>query len=245
VRGTVRSGRVLRASLFGLLFGIGSIAAAACSDGVGTDTTTPTSAPCTTETPTVGAVAPTTVVPFDGADDRTIGLPGELPLPLLVHARHDGADSFVVSGVDATGKATQVFASALGKYDGTFAVGFVDPCATPTAALHVATKGNWHLDFANAKLAPRFDATKGVAGNGDAVLSYLGRRASMRITYSGTASTEPSLRAHDVFVVATYGANGPHLLAHSNGAYHGTVVLPAGPGFIAITAHGRWTIARP
>jgi len=229
--------------LTALLVGLCSTAAA-CSDSVGNDTTTPTSAPCPAEPPTVGSVAPTTVVPIDGTDERTIGLPGELPLPLLVHAHHDGPDSFVVSGVDATGKATQVFASTLGKYDGTFAVGFVDACATPTSALHVATKGKWHLDFANAKLAPRFESTTGIAGTGDALLSYLGPSASLRITYAGTRSTEPSLRSHDVFTVATYGAKGPHLLVQANGAYHGTVALPAGPGFIAITAHGAWTIAR-
>jgi hypothetical protein len=66
----------------------------------------------------------------------------------------------------------------------------------------------------------------------------------VRIAYSGTQSKEPSLRSHDAFAVTTYGAKGPSLLAQSNGAYHGTVVLPRGPVFIAVTAHGPWTIAR-
>jgi hypothetical protein len=239
VTGAIRTGRVVTA----LLLGLGSVAAAACSDSVGTDTT-PTSAPCSPQAPGPARIAPTTVVPLDGTGDRTIGLPGQLPLPLLVHAHHDGADSFVVSGVDASSKATQVFASTLGKYDGTFAVGFVDACATPTAALHIATKGAWHLDFANAKLAPQYENAKGVAGRGDAVLSYLGGSTQVRIAYSGTQSKEPSLRSHDAFAVTTYGAKGPSLLAQSNGAYHGTVVLPRGPVFIAVTAHGPWTIAR-
>jgi hypothetical protein len=110
--------------------------------------------------------------------------------------------------------------------------------------LHVATSGKWHLDFANAKLAPKYDDAKGVAGRGDAVLSYVGRSVRVRITYAGTESKEPSLRSHDAFAVTTYGAKRPSLLAQSNGASRGTVLLPPGPVFIAITARGRWTIAR-
>jgi hypothetical protein len=234
----IRTGRVVTA----LLLGLGSVAATACSEGVGTDTP-PTSAPCSPQTPYRARVAPTTVVPLDGTGDRTVGLPGQLPLPLLVHAHHDGAGSFVVSGVDASAKTTQVFASTLGTYDGTFAVGFVDRCATTTAALHVATEGRWHLDVANAKLAPNYDNTRGIAGKGDAVLSYLGGSTSVRITYSGTQSKLSALRSHDAFAVTTYGAPGPSLLAQSNGAYHGTVVLPRGPVFLTITAHGPWKIA--
>jgi hypothetical protein len=239
VKHPLRTGRVVIV----LLLGLGSVAATACSESVGTDTT-PTSAPCSPQTPDAARVAPTLVLPLDGTGDRTVGLPGRLPLPLLVHAHHDGAGSFVVTGVDASSKATQVLASTLGKYDGTFAVGFVDACATPTAALHIATSGKWHLDFANAKLAPKYDDTKGVAGRGDAVLSYVGRSTRVRITYAGTESKEPSLRSHDAFEVTTYGAKRPSLLAQSNGAYQATVVLPPGPVFIAVTARGRWTIAR-
>jgi hypothetical protein len=189
-------------------------------------------------------VAPTTVVPLAGSGDRTVGLPGELPLPLLVHARYEGAQSFVVSGVDASGNATQVFASALGKYNGTFAVGFVDACATPTSALHVATTGPWHLDFANAKLAPKYDNAKGIAGKGDAVLSHLGARTPVRIAYAGTQSSDPKVRAHDAFTFRIFGAKGPELLAQSKGPYTGTVVLPVGAVFIAVTAHGTWTMAK-
>jgi hypothetical protein len=225
-----------------LLIGLSAITAA-CSDSVGSDAPTSTSAPCSPEPSGTPAVAPTTVVPLSGVGDRNVGLPGELPLPLLVHARHDGPESFVVSGVDASGNATQVFASALGKYDGTFAVGFVDACANPTTALHVAATGKWHLDFANAKLAPKYDNAKGVKGKGDAVLSYIGARTSVRITYAGTTSTDPRLRKSDAFAVRTFGAKGPGLLVQSIGFSTGTVVLAAGPVFIAVTAQGAWTIS--
>jgi hypothetical protein len=188
-------------------------------------------------------VAPTTVVPITGVGDQSVGLPGELQLPLLVHAHSDSADSFVVSGIDASGNPTQVFASALGKYDGTFAVGFVDACAKPTAALHIAATGKWRLDVANARVAPRYDNAKGIRGQGDAVLSYIGARTSVRITYAGTKSTDPKVRKSDAFAVRTFGPKGPGLLARAIGFYTGTVVLPAGPVFIAVTAHGEWTIS--
>ena len=212
---------------------LASIAAGACSDTIQTDGPVPTTTPCSaTASPTIPAKPSTKVVPITGTGDQTVGLPGDIPLPLLVHARHDGADAFVVNGVDASGKATQVFATALGPYDATFAVGFVDACAAPTSALHIATKSKWRLDIANAGLAPRYDNAKGVAGKGDAVLSYVGAGTKVRITYSGTAR----------FDVTTYGNKGPELLAHSVGAFQNTVTLPHGPVFVAITAQGAWTI---
>jgi hypothetical protein len=209
---------------------IAIIAATACSGGGVTDAPTPISAPCSTGTTTPSASPATTVVPIEGSGDRQVGLPGNLSLPLIVHARHDGSGSFVVRGVDASGNDMQVLGTALGTYDGTFAVGFVDACATPTVALHVATTGRWHLDIADARLAPRF--VNGVAGKGDSVLSYIGKAAKALMTYTGRSR----------FDVTTYGAEGPKLLARSTGAFRGIVSIPTGPVFIAVTADSAWTI---
>ena len=159
-----------------------------------------------------------------------MGLPANLTLPLIVHARRAGSGSFVVRGIDAVGNDTQVLASALGAYDGVFAVGFVENCSTPTVGLHVMSTGRWHLDIAEARLAHRY--TTGLAGKGDSVLSYAGKAAKARVTYTG----------HARFNVTTYGAAGPKLLARSTNAYQGTVTLPVGPMFIAITADGAWRI---
>ena len=161
-----------------------------------------------------------------------MGLPGELSLPLIVHARASGSGSFVVRGLDASGKETAVLATALGAYDGTFAVGFIDACANPTVGLHVTSTDTWHLDFADARLAPRY--TSGIAGKGDSVLTYLGKAAAARVDYSGTTP----------FVVATYGAGGPKVLVRAPGAYRGTVHLPTGPIFITVTAGtAAWSLA--
>jgi hypothetical protein len=206
------------------------IAATACSGSGGPAASTPTSAPCSTGAGPTSGAPDKTVVPVDGSGDRNVGLPADLTPPLIVHAHRDGTGTFVVRGIDVSGKDTQVLASALGAYDGTFAVGFVDDCATPTVGLHVESTGRWHLDIADARLAHGYDT--GVAGKGDSVLSYLGTATKARVTYAG----------HARFNVTTYGADGPKLLARSTGAYRGTVSLPRGPIFIAVTADGAWTI---
>jgi hypothetical protein len=208
---------------------IAIMAAAACSGGV-TDASTPTPAPCSTATTAPSASPAKTVVPIDGIGDRRVGLPGNVSLPLIVHAHHNGSGSFVVRGVDASGSDTHVLGTALGAYDGTFAVGFVDACATPTVALHVATSGRWHLDIADARLAPRY--VNGVAGRGDSVLSYIGKAAKALMTYTGRSR----------FDVTTYGAEGPKLLARSTGAFRGIVSIPRGPVFVVVTADSAWTI---
>jgi hypothetical protein len=207
------------------------IVASACSGSGGLAVSTPTSAPCSTSGAAPTSAAPvTTVVPVDGSGERNVGLPADLSLPLIVHAHREGSGTFVVRGIDASGKDTQVLASALGAYDGTFAVGFVDDCALPTVGLKVESTGRWHLDIADARLAHGYGT--GVAGKGDSVLSHVGNATKARVTYTGRAR----------FNVTTYGSNGPKLLARSTGAYQGTVLLPPGPIFIAVTADGAWKI---
>ena len=205
--------------------------ATACSSS-GSSASPPTTAPCAAPPISPSAAPPNHVVPVEGSGARDVGLPGELSLPLIVHTHASGSGSFVVRGLDASGKETEVLATALGAYDGTFAVGFIDPCASPTIALRVASTGAWHLDFADASLAPRY--TSGIAGKGDSVLSYVGKAATARVTYSGTTP----------FVIATYGAAGPKVLARSPGAFRGTVKLPTGPVFITVTAGtAAWSLA--
>src|SRR5260221_1578301 len=107
-------------------------------------------------TPSSGGASPTStakgaagVVTIDGTDDRTVNLPSGLKLPLIVHAHYAGPGSFVVRSVDDTGSALQVLATGFA-YDGTFAVGFLDPRRQPTVGLRVSATGAWHLDIARA-----------------------------------------------------------------------------------------------
>jgi hypothetical protein len=109
-------------------------------------------------------------------------------------------------------------------------VGFVDACTTPTVGLHIAASGRWHLDIADARLAPVY--VNGVAGRGDSVFTYNGKATNAVVTYSGRTR----------FVATTYGVGGPRLLARSTGPTRVTVSLPNGPIFITVTAKGAWSI---
>ena len=202
----------------------------ACSESVDSTSSTSTSAPCSTVAPPPSNPAERKAVPVDGSGDRNVGLPAELSPPLIVHARHNGSGSFVVRGLDAAGNETQVLATALGRYDGTFAVGFVDACTAPTVGLHIAASGPWHLDLADARFAPVF--VNGVAGKGDSVFTYNGKATKAVVTFSGRSR----------FVATTFGAGGPKLLARSTGPTRVAVALPKGPIFIAVTAEGAWSI---
>jgi hypothetical protein len=206
------------------------LVATGCSDSVDVPVSAPpTTVPCAPTTVPAGEKPNRSVVPVDGVGDRTVGLPAALSLPVIVHARHKGKTSFVVSTVDVTGKDVHVLASALGKYDGTFPVGFVDECATPTAALHIATKDPWHLDISSPVNAPTF--ATGVAGKGDAVFVYVGKAVSAEVSYKGGKR----------FSVVLYAAAGPRVLAQSAKAYTGKVSLPKG-ALIAVAADGDWSI---
>src|SRR5207245_9335130 len=94
------------------------IVASACSGSGGLAASTPTSAPCSSSSAAPPSATPvTTVVPVDGSGERNVGLPANLSLPLIVHAHREGSGTFIVRGIDASGKDTQVLASALGAYD--------------------------------------------------------------------------------------------------------------------------------
>lgn len=228
---TARSRRVGTTKLATVVVAIAAIVgAAACSDSVDPNSSSPTTVACAPGTaPTSGAV-PQTVVPIDGTGDGNVGLPANLTLPLIVHAHHVGNASFIVRGVDAQGKDTHVLATALGPYDGTFAVGFVDPCNSPTIALHIETKNKWHLDIGDARNSPQYQGA--LAGKGDAVLLYVGTASKTSVSYTGGKH----------FVLTTFGAEGPKLLAESAKPYLGTVSLANGPVFIVVTAEGSWTL---
>ncbi len=190
-------------------------------------------------TPSSGGTSPTStakgaagVVTIDGTDDRTVNLPSGLKLPLIVHAHSAGPGTFVVRSVDDTGSALQVLATGFA-YDGTFAVGFLDPRRQPTVGLRVSATGAWHLDIASARLAPHI--TGGLTGLGDAVFSYVGKSTTATVTHNGQSS----------FVISSYGADGLTTLVEASGPYQGRISLPNGPVFVSVTADGHWSITSP
>lgn len=170
------------------------------------------------------------VVTIKGRGDRTVPLPAAVPLPAIVHAHHDGKGSFAVNGVDPLGQRTGVLASALGSYDGTFAVGFVEAANNPTSRLRIITQGPWRLDIGPAGDAPPLG--RGLQGAGDTVLSYGGPGATVHLTYRGRAR----------LIVNVYENGGLIPLVNTKGPYDGPISLIAGPAFIAVTTTGNWSM---
>ena len=158
-------------------------------------------------------------------------MPASVALPAIVHARHDAAEGgFAVTGIDSLGHRTAVLASSLDGYNGTFAVGFVDPANNPTTRLHIVTSGKWQIDIGTAALAPPIGG--GRSGIGDAVLSYTGQGATMHLTYG----------ERDKLIVNVYENGGVIPLVNTTGPYDGRISLVAGPAFIAVTTTGKWSM---
>jgi hypothetical protein len=136
-----------------------------------------------------------------------------------------------VSAIDAQGGHLAVLAHSLGRYDGTFPVGFVNQKRDPVAGLKVETTGPWHLDIAKPTLAPELTGS-GVSGRGDAVLAYRGPQVKAHISYPGTSE----------FSVSTYAHGAVTMLVSTVGPYDSRIMLPAGPAFISVTAAGVWSM---
>ena len=230
------------------------LVAAACSSSPSAEEPAPstTLAPTTLSAPSTTSVAATTTVPptittppvtapggkvvaiiaaVDGTDTTTMPIPANVGRPAIIHAKYDGAASFVVRALDAGGRRIATLARSLGPYDGTFPVGFVNQSGNPVASLQVDTTGPWHLDITKPVLAPELSG-RGVSGHGDAVLAYKGPAVSARITFA----------APSAFAVNVFGNGAVTMLVSTVGPYNGTVAIPAGPALISVTATGDWSM---
>jgi hypothetical protein len=169
------------------------------------------------------------VVTIRGIGTVIVPLPASVPLPVIVHAHHDRKSAFIVSGIDAVGRRTSIFASARGFYDGTFAVGFVEE-SNPTAQLRIDTHGAWRIDIGRAALAPPLG--NGQAGVGDSVLSYGGPATTVHLIF----------RAKSRLIVNVYEQGGLLPLVDTKGPYDGPISLLPGPLFIAVITTGKWSM---
>jgi hypothetical protein len=203
--------------------------AAACSSSRSSNAETPRTTSSMVITPTSSTTSPAQgagVVPIDGRGDRVVDVPVGVALPAIVHARYAGPGGLTIESVYAKGRAIPIVISP-GAYDGTFPLGFI----APVTGMHVKATGPWHLDVANANLAPEFST--GIAGHGDAVLAYTGPKADKRVTHSGRSR----------FILRIYSDEGPHVLVDDTAPRTETTTLPAGPAFVSVTAPGSWSIA--
>ena len=199
-----------------------------------TTTTTPAPPKITSKVVTdAGGAVLGHLTAVDGAGPATVTMPASVGTPAIAHAQYTGNGAFAVSSVNARGDHLSVLAESLGSYDGTFPVGFLDEPANPTAALRVVATGPWHLDIAEAKLAPKLTGS-GVSGRGDAVLAYdTGPKVRAHVIYPGTGA----------FSISTYAHGLVSMLERTVGPYDGYVTLPAAPAFISVTAAGDWSMS--
>ena len=174
----------------------------------------------------------TVITKVDGTGAATVPLPASAGLPAIVHAQYDGAAKFVVTAVDAAGHYLSIAAQSLGKYDGTFPLGFVDQHNDPTGGLSVATTGPWHLDIAVGR--PRGPA--GPAG------ACPGTATPCSRTPGPATSAEVSYPGKSTFTIETFAGGVVNVLTNAVGPYDRQIALPAGPAFISVTAGGNWSI---
>jgi len=222
-RRTLRAGGRLGAAA------IAAMMAAACSSSRSSNAVAPSTTSSIVITPTSSTTSPAQgagVVPIDGRGDRLVDVPVGVALPAIVHARYTGPGGLTIESVYARGRAIPIVTSP-GAYDGTFPLGFI----APVTGMHVKAAGPWHLDVANASLAPEFST--GIAGHGDAVLTYTGAKADKLVTHSGRSR----------FILRIYSNEGPHVLVDDTAPRTEKTTLPAGPAFVSVTAPGPWSIA--
>ena len=203
-------------------------------------TTTRPPAPTTTIPPQItttpvtrpGGAVVGSLTSVEGRGNATIRLPASVGRPAIVHAQHDGGGQFTVTAIDAGDSPLGILVQTVGAYGGTVPIGFVDVAGHPTTGLTVTTDDAWHLDIAQAVLAPTL-SPPGLSGHGDTVLSYRGPAVQARVTASGRTP----------FTIHTYERGASALAVNVVGPYDARITLPAGPVFVSVTATGDWSMS--
>ncbi len=142
--------------------------------------------------------------------------------PAALYARYDGSSNFAIVAHKG-GERVGLLVNVIGAYDGVTLLEAGDQ-------LEVTGQGAWHIELRPLLGVPLLKDTP--SGHGDQVVFYPGPAGKLTATHSGKSN----------FAVTIYASKGRHLLVNDIGAYSGTVVLPAGPGFLVIEADGDWTI---
>lgn len=171
-----------------------------------------------------------TFEPFfqDGTGDFTLTLPAGVGYG-LVHATHQGAASFSLHVLDATGAEVELLVDAIGAYDGTTGLGLT--AATEPTTIQVTADGAWTLEISPVAAAGVLPA----AGHGDGVFLYDGPAGELAVTHTAGSYVFAWQQSG-----ATYEAT---LLVDELGDYSGTAPLAAGPAIVVINSDGDWTTA--
>ena len=183
--------------------------------------------------PAAGATGPTAVKAqtVSGAGDAVPGL-SAFREPAIVTLTHSGESNFIVAPVNSAGVEGMSWANEIGTWSGTV---FQAKGSRPITAASVQADGAWSITVKPLKAAPTVPTTA-AAGSGASVVKFKNTLSSPRritLTHDGASN----------FIVSPITAGGREgaSLVNEIGAFGGTVVLPKGTRYLAITADGTWT----
>ncbi len=183
--------------------------------------------------PAAGAAAPTAVKAqtVSGVGDAVPGLSAFCE-PAIVTLTHSGESNFIVAPVNSAGVEGMSWANEIGAWSGTV---FQAKGSRPITAASVQADGTWSITVKPLKAAPTVKTPAG-AGSGASVVKFKNTLSSPRritLTHDGASN----------FIVSPITAGGRKgaSLVNEIGAFSGTVVLPKGTRYLAITADGTWT----
>lgn len=165
-------------------------------------------------------------VEVSGMDDDVIDLPPTVQAA-IVYASGGGRSHFAIEAVNGRNQMVELLVNTTRPYQGVTAYGVLD--SGTKRRLKVTASEAWHIRIDPLGVIPT--ASSSFKANGDAVFSYEGPAARMKISCE-TASH-----------FAVHQAWSPHrsnLLVNRVGRYSGTVLLEAGPSFLIFDADDPW-----
>ncbi|MER5420287.1 hypothetical protein [Streptosporangium roseum] len=186
--------------------------------------------PANAATPAASAAA----TRYEGEGDDLVRIRATAK-PGIVKITHDGEGYFSVWALNPAGKENDLLANHVGAWAGTSA--FNTSSSHKTAAFSIKADGAWTLEVLPLAKARAWSITTRGTGNDVIRLSSTSRGLHrLKIRHSGEG----------YFSIWALDANGRvrDLVANRAGAYSGSVSLPPGTRYAAITADGAWSIVR-
>lgn len=209
------------------------------SDTGALSTPTPSIAP-TSASPVAAAPAPapseTTqpkppppkVYKYSGRGDKILSIKKPEASAALISFSHKGSSNFIVMQLDADLAETENLVNEIGPYSGKTILDLED--GSETRKLKITADGTWSVVI--QALSETRELEGQASGKSADVLLYFGSAGVATLTHKGTSN----------FIVTYYNEDGSENLVNEIGRYTGESVLPAGPGFLQISADGAWTI---
>lgn len=170
---------------------------------------------------------------YTGNEDSVIDIT-PIKAPSIIKFSYSGERVFSVTPVDSTGKEGFPIVLKIGEFQGSY---FQGAPTKPIVAFTVMGTGEWSIDVLPFKSATLSSAKSG-SGSGATVIKF--SKASSG--FKKISWTHAGERVFSVMPVDAKGKTRFPLLVKI-GTYKGTVSLPAGTQYLAITADGNWTYA--